>query len=200
MQGCVVDTSITMPVWGSVIRAAGRKVPGLPLMTNSSSMPLRMAIWGKSEVRRSPTRTGFLTFVGFVLIAKGSSVAGVGLALALVFAGGAAGKFVCGLLAERLGVIRTVVCTEAATTLGILTVLLTPLPVALATLVPLGVALNGTSSVLYGTVADLVLPERRSRAYALYYTLTMVASSLSPTRISVGVFTFLMYVMGELLA
>ena len=126
------------------------------------------------------TRTGFLTFVGFVLIAKGLSVAGVGVALALVFAGGAAGKFVCGLIAERVGVIRTVVLTETATTLGIITVLVTPLPVALAALVPLGVALNGTSSVLYGTVADLVLPERRSRAYALYYTLTMIASSLSP--------------------
>ena len=126
------------------------------------------------------TRTGFLTFVGFVLIAKGLSVAGVGVALALVFAGGATGKFVCGLIAERVGVIRTVVLTETATTLGIVTVLVTPLPVALAALIPLGVALNGTSSVLYGTVADLVLPERRSRAYALYYTLTMIASSLSP--------------------
>jgi MFS family permease len=126
------------------------------------------------------TRTGFLTFVGFVLIAKGLSVAGVGGALALVFVGGAAGKFVCGLIAERVGVIRTVVLTETATTLGIVTVLVTPLPVALAALIPLGVALNGTSSVLYGTVADLVLPERRSRAYALYYTLTMIASSLSP--------------------
>ena len=136
------------------------------------------------------TRTGFLTFLGFVLIAKGSSVAGVGIALALVFAGGATGKFVCGLLAERLGVIRSVVCTEAATTLGIITVLATPLPVALATLIPLGVALNGTSSVLYGTVADLVLPERRSRAYALYYTLTMIASSLSPLVYGVASDTF----------
>jgi len=126
------------------------------------------------------TRTGFLTFVGFVLIAKGSSVAGVGIALSLIFAGGATGKFICGILAERVGVIRTVVLTEAATTLGIITVLASPLPVALAVLIPLGVALNGTSSVLYGTVADLVLPERRSRAYGLYYTLTMLASSLSP--------------------
>jgi predicted MFS family arabinose efflux permease len=136
------------------------------------------------------TRTGFLTFVGFVLIAKGLSVAGVGLALALVFAGGATGKFVCGLIAERVGVIRTVVFTEAATTLGIIIVLATPLPVALAVLIPLGVALNGTSSVLYGTVADLVLPERRSRAYGLYYTLTMVASSLSPAVYGVASDTF----------
>src|SRR5262245_45247453 len=59
------------------------------------------------------TRTGFLTFLPFALIAKGSSVAGVGTALALLFAGGAAGKFVCGVVAERLGIIRTVVLTRS---------------------------------------------------------------------------------------
>ena len=127
------------------------------------------------------TRTGFLTFMGFVLIAKGSKVAGVGLALSLVFVGGATGKFVCGLIADRVGVIRTVVLTEAATTLAILAVVVSPLSLALAVLPLLGVALNGTSSVLYGTVADLVTPERRARAYGLYYTLSVGASALSPS-------------------
>jgi len=56
-----------------------------------------------------------------------------------------------------------------------------PLSVALAVLPVLGVALNGTSSVLYGTVADLVHPERRARAYGLYYTLSVGASALSPS-------------------
>jgi len=126
------------------------------------------------------TRTAFLTFLPFVLIGKGLNVAGVGGALALVFAGGAAGKFVCGLVAERVGVIRTVIVTEAVTALGIVAVVASSQPVALALLLPLGVALNGTSSVLYGTVADLVAPERRSRAYGLYYTLTIGASSAAP--------------------
>jgi MFS family permease len=127
------------------------------------------------------TRTGFLTFLPFALIAKGLTVAGVGGALALVFAGGAAGKFACGLLADRVGIIRTVVITETATALGILAVLTAPLPVALAALLPIGIALNGTSTVLYGTVADLVLPERRSRAYGLYYTLAIGASASAPS-------------------
>jgi FSR family fosmidomycin resistance protein-like MFS transporter len=127
------------------------------------------------------TRTGFITFLPFALIAKGSTVAGVGTALALLFVGGAAGKFLCGLVAERVGVIRTVILTEAATAAGIATIIVAPLPVALATLVPLGVALNGTSSVLYGTVADLVMAERRSRAYGLYYTLSVGCSALAPT-------------------
>ncbi|MBI2215824.1 MAG: MFS transporter [Candidatus Rokubacteria bacterium] len=127
------------------------------------------------------TRTGLLTFLPFVLIAKGVSVTGVGVALALVFAGGAIGKFVCGFVAERVGVIRTVVLTEAATALGILTVVASPAAVTLAVLFPLGVALNGTSSVLYATVADLVDPDRRSRAYGLYYTLSIGASAMAPT-------------------
>jgi MFS family permease len=127
------------------------------------------------------TRTGFLTFMPFVLLGKGLGVGGVGLAFALVFMGGATGKFVCGLVADRFGVIRTVVLTEVATTLLILTMVTSPLPLAMGVLVPLGIALNGTSSVLYGTVADLVSSQRRSRAYALYYSLTIGASALAPT-------------------
>ncbi|MGD9828834.1 MAG: MFS transporter, partial [Hyphomicrobiaceae bacterium] len=41
-------------------------------------------------------RTGVLTFVPFALAAKGASAATIGLAFALIFAGGAAGKLVCG--------------------------------------------------------------------------------------------------------
>ena len=127
------------------------------------------------------TRTGFLTFMPFILMSKGLGVGGVGLAFALVFVGGATGKFACGLMADRVGVIRTVVLTEIATTVLILTVVAAPLPLAMGVLVPLGIALNGTSSVLYGTVADLVSSQRRSRAYALYYSLTIGASALAPT-------------------
>ena len=132
------------------------------------------------------TRTGFLTFMPFILMAKGSTVGGVGLAFALVFVGGATGKFVCGLIADRVGVIRTVVLTEIATTVCILAVVAAPLPVALGVLVPLGIALNGTSSVLYGTVADLVSSQRRSRAYALYYTPHDRRLGAGPDRVGAG--------------
>jgi MFS family permease len=127
------------------------------------------------------TRSPFLTFLPFLLIAKGLTVAGVGGAFALLFAGGAAGKFACGLLAERIGVIRAVIITEAVTAVGIVAVVAAPLGVALGVLPVLGLALNGTSSVLYGTVADLVSPERRARAYGLYYTLSIGASALAPS-------------------
>jgi MFS-type transporter involved in bile tolerance (Atg22 family) len=35
--------------------------------------------------------------------------------------------------------------------------------------------------VLYGTVADLVTADRRSRAYGLYYTVTIMSSALAPS-------------------
>jgi MFS family permease len=127
------------------------------------------------------TRSAFLTFLPFALVSQGVTVAGLGGAFALLFAGGAIGKLVCGFAAERIGVIRTVVLTEGATAAGIALVAAAPASVALVVLLPLGVALNGTSSVLYGTVADLVRPERRARAYGLFYTLTVSASSLAPT-------------------
>jgi FSR family fosmidomycin resistance protein-like MFS transporter len=115
-----------------------------------------------------------------LLTAKGASVQLVGAALMLVFAGGATGKLACGALAERVGVIRTVVITEIATGVLILGLLGLPLAGALIVLPVLGIALNGTSSVLYGTVADLVDTTRRARGYALFYTVGILASASAP--------------------
>jgi MFS transporter, FSR family, fosmidomycin resistance protein len=161
-----------------------------PAPASAGAAP-RTAGWGIRDPRAyralsaihvidNSTRTGFLTFLPFLLIAKGATVQSVGLALMLVFIGGAIGKFACGALADRVGVIRTVVITEAATGVGILLLLTLPLGACLLALTPLGIALNGTSSVLYGTVADLVSSDRRARSYAIFYTLGIGASALSP--------------------
>ena len=123
---------------------------------------------------------GFLTFLPFLLIEKGAGVEMVGLAIALVFSGGAAGKFLCGFLAERLGIVRTMVLTEIATGAGIFILLFMPLLGALALLPLGGVAMNGTSSVLYATVADFITPERHARGFAFFYTVGMGAGAISP--------------------
>lgn len=128
----------------------------------------------------SATRMGFLTFLPFLLRAKGAAVPEIGVALTLLFAGGAAGKLVCGFLGARLGMLPTVLITEGATAAGILALLPLPLGAALALLPVIGVALNGTSSVLYGTVPDLVPAERRSHAFGVFYTGTIGAGALSP--------------------
>ena len=43
-----------------------------------------------------------------------------------------------------------------------------------------GIALNGTSSVLYGSVPDLVDPSKRQRAFGIFYTGTIGAGAVSP--------------------
>jgi FSR family fosmidomycin resistance protein-like MFS transporter len=126
------------------------------------------------------SRTVFLTFLPFLLLDKGAGMDRVGLALGLTFAGGATGKFVCGHLAERLGILRTILVTEAATSLGILLLLVLPVTPALLLLPVLGIALNGTSSVLYGTLPELVAPDRRSRVYGLFYTIGIGTGALAP--------------------
>jgi len=128
----------------------------------------------------SATRMAFLTFLPFVLTAKGASLQTVGVALTLVFAGGAAGKLVCAIIGARIGVVATVWLTETVTALGILALLPLPLGAALMLLPVVGVALNGTSSVLYGSVPDLVEPAWRQRAFSIFYTGTIGAGAVSP--------------------
>jgi MFS family permease len=126
------------------------------------------------------TRAGFLTFLPFVLTAKGAGVQTVGLSLTLVFAGGAAGKLVCAFIGARVGTVATVWLTETVTALGIVALMPLPLEAAMLLLPVVGVALNGTSSVLYGSVPDLVAPEKRTRAFGVFYTGTIGAGAAAP--------------------
>jgi MFS family permease len=43
-----------------------------------------------------------------------------------------------------------------------------------------GIVLNGTSSVLYATVAEIISPMARSRGYGLYYAITLGSGAVSP--------------------
>ncbi|MGN8546312.1 MFS transporter [Bradyrhizobium sp. 13971] len=125
-------------------------------------------------------RMGFLTFLPFLLRDKGASLPTNGLALALVFSGGAAGKFTCGWLGERVGTLRTVLITEGGTAALIAAVLALPLAPAIVLLPLLGVMLNGTSSVLYGTVPELTPAHQTERAFALFYTGTIGSGAIAP--------------------
>jgi len=77
-------------------------------------------------------------------------------------------------------VVRAVFITEGLTAVGILALVPLPLMAGLALLPLIGVALNGTSSVLYGTVPELVGPERCQRAFSIFYTAVIGAGALSP--------------------
>lgn len=126
------------------------------------------------------TRMGFLLFLPFLLKTKGAALTTVGLALSLVFIGGAFGKAACGWLGSRLGLLATVLTTEVGTAAAIFGLLVLPLEPSLILLPLLGMMLNGTSSVLYGTVPELVAKNRIERAFALFYTGILGSSALAP--------------------
>jgi predicted MFS family arabinose efflux permease len=125
-------------------------------------------------------RNALLTFVPFLLMEKGINEASTSLMLTVIFAGGAAGKLGCGLLADRLGTTKMILVTEILT--GIFTLLL--LPTSRLLLLPLlfllGFFLNGTSSVLLDGVADLFDSSKRSRGYGLYFTIYLGSGALGP--------------------
>ncbi len=128
----------------------------------------------------SATRMAFLTLMPFLLIAKGASLPAVGIALTLVFAGGAAGKLVCAHLGARFGMFATVIISEVLTAIAMVALLPLPLWAAFVLLPVIGIALNGTSSVLYGTVPELVSTEKQPRAFGIFYTATIGTGALAP--------------------
>ena len=91
---------------------------------------------------------------------------------------------------RRLGVVLSVVLTELATTLLLVAILPLSLSWTLALLPIVGLMLNGTSSVLYGTIPEFVRPERRTHAFAVFYTGGSVAGASSP---------FLFGVLGDMI-
>ena len=163
-----------------------------PAMPRKAPAAGAQARQGKSAVRDGFTllftigvldtavRMGVLTFLPFLLKAKGIATPMLGTALALVFIGGAAGKFVCGWLGARLGVIGTVLATEGGTVACIVAVMASPLALAMVLLPLLGLMLNGTSSVLYGTVPELAPHDGVERAFALFYTGTIGSGAIAP--------------------
>lgn len=159
--------------------AADRPAHAAAAQTRSGSgrgFPLLLGI----GVLDSATRMAFITFLPFVLLGKGAAMPTIGIALTALAVGGATGKLVCGWLGARLGVIGAVFLTEGLTAVAIATLVLVPLVPALLLLPVIGTALNGTSSVLYGTVPELVPPARRARAFGIFYSGTIGGGALSP--------------------
>jgi len=132
------------------------------------------------EILDSSTRTGFLTFIAFVLLGRGLPDGWAILSVPLILVGGMAGKLACGYLAERLGVVRMIVITEVATGAGILATLVLPAAASFLLLPLIGVVLNGTSSVLYATLGDYVDKDRLARAFGFFYTLGSICGIAAP--------------------
>ena len=125
-------------------------------------------------------QSGFLTFLAFLMLDKQVPVSLAGFAVVLTLAGGIFGKLGCGYLSERIGVKRSLVIVECLTAVGIVAVLLSPTLLAYILLPVLGLALQGSSSITYATVSDLVRSDRQSRGFAVIYTVASAASIAGP--------------------
>ncbi|MCI0437776.1 MAG: MFS transporter [Chloroflexi bacterium] len=128
----------------------------------------------------SATRTAALVFLPFVMDSKGMGTGQISVMLILLFAGGAVGKFVVGWLGDRMSVISLVWWTKGLTAALLAVSLLAP-PLAMAPLLFVtGIGLNGTSSILYATVAEFVPASRRGRFYGFFYTTNEGGTVLAP--------------------
>ena len=157
---------------------AGTKKAGKTIAGSGSKWSFRALL--ATGTLDSAVRMGFLTFLPFLLKGKDAGTAGIGVALSLLFVGGAFGKLLCGYLGARIGMMKTVWLTESMTSLLIVAALWLPLAGVMAMLPLLGLALNGTSSVLYGVVPELAEPGKREHAFALFYTGTIGGGALAP--------------------
>ena len=139
----------------------------------------------------SMARVGALTFIPFVLISKDvSDTQAIGM-MTFVFVGGAVGKFAVGWLGDRFSTVSLIWATKGLTAALIVLALYAPMsvtapmlpvqiPVMLLLLVALGIGLNGTSSILYATVAEYVPASRRGRFYGSFYTTNEVGTVIAP--------------------
>ena len=128
----------------------------------------------------SATRGASLAFLPFVMDAKDMGPGHISLMLVFLFAGGAAGKFVVGWLGDRHGAVNLIWATKGLTATLLVVSLVTPLVAMAPLMVVLGIGLNGTSSVLYATVADFVPARRRARLYGFFYTTNEGGTVLAP--------------------
>ena len=128
----------------------------------------------------SMARGGSLAFLPFVLEDKGMSFGRISLMLFILFVGGAAGKFVCGWLGERFEPVRLIWWSKGLTAVLLVAVIFAPVQALIPLVLLLGLGLNGTSSVLYATVAGLIPPGRRARMYGYFYTTNEGGSIAAP--------------------
>ena len=125
-------------------------------------------------------QSGFLTFLAFLMAEKQVPTSLAVFAVVLTLAGGIFGKLGCGFLADRIGGRKSLIVVQCLTALGIVAVLLSPNLIAFLVLPLLGVVLQGSSTVTYGSVSDLVHRDRQSRGFALIYSVSSAAGITGP--------------------
>ena len=143
--------------------------------------PVQFSFYSMIGFLDEAVRSGSITFLGFLLIRNGIEADAIGWFISLAFFGGAFGKLLCGLPIRKLGPKVIILVTALLKLLCLLVLPSVPPGWQLVLLIPLfGFVLNGTSSVFYIGIVPTFQPQYRSRGYSMYYTITFIASAVSP--------------------
>jgi FSR family fosmidomycin resistance protein-like MFS transporter len=122
----------------------------------------------------------FLTFIAFLLLDKGASEALASFAVVLALSGGMVGKFVCGYLAVHYGDRNAFRILQVMTLSGLVLLVLLPVLPILILLPVIGIAIQGSTTVTYGALADFIHRDCQSRGYAIIYTLSSLSAVVGP--------------------
>ena len=125
-------------------------------------------------------QAGVLVFAAFLLLDKGLPLTVATAGAVMLLLGGIFGKAGCGYLADRIGVRPAFAAIQVLTGAGLAGLVLLPGWWAMALLIPLGVVVQGSSSITYGFAADLIHPRRMARGYALLYSSSSFSSAAGP--------------------
>ncbi len=125
-------------------------------------------------------QAGVLVFVAFLMLSKGLPLWLATSATVIVLTGGIFGKAGCGFLADRVGVRFAFALIQVLTAIALFCVVSAPDWLALLLLFPLGVVVQGSTSITYGFAADLIHPRRMARGYALLYSSASFSSVAGP--------------------
>ncbi len=161
--------------FNSTVGDAKQEKPGHGITDRRDYTALLVAVFLDSMVQ-----AGVLTFAAFVMIEKGFSTFGATMATVLVLAGGMFGKAVCGFLAERIGVRLAFTMVQVTTALGLIAVAAAPAWPAYMLLPFIGIVVQGSTSITYSSVNDLVHPSHTARGYAFMYGSSGFASIAGP--------------------
>ena len=122
----------------------------------------------------------FLTFIAFLLLDKGAAEGVAAMAVVLALSGGMIGKFFSGFMAARYGDLKTFRILQFFTVTGFIVLTLLPVVATLVLLPIIGLAVQGSSTVTYGSVSEFVDSKRQSRGYSLIYTLASASAVFGP--------------------
>lgn len=127
----------------------------------------------------------FLSFLAFVLLEKGASNSVASVSVVFALTGGMIGKYLGGYLAAKWGDRYAFIVIQLLTIVGLILLMRLSINPLLVALPFIGMAVQGSSTVTYGCIANFIEPDRQARGFALIYTLASLSAVAGPVAFGV---------------